>query len=182
MKKNLSTLIDYRECSECGAPTPSFIDPKNGNLRFKKICNKCHLIRAKNYIFDTCSECGDEKEPNYRRKCSPCEADYMRLARLPISGEQLVEIKKWVEKQIRFNFNTDLKGLNQMITIYQKICRSLYDYSSMSGNKQLDKMWKAIWKFYNDELKDVPVSLLINMVSDRATRKLVDKKKASTYI
>jgi cytoplasmic iron level regulating protein YaaA (DUF328/UPF0246 family) len=106
----------------------------------------------------------------------------MRLARLPITGAELVEIKKWVEKQIKFNFNTDLKGLNQLITIYQKICRSVYDYSSMAGNKQLDKMWKAVWKFYNTELKDVPNDLLINMVSDRATKKLVDKKKASTYI
>jgi hypothetical protein len=52
----------------------------------------------------------------------------------------------------------------------------------MAGNKQLDKMWKAIWKFYNDELKDVPSDLLINMISDRATRKLVDKKKASMHI
>lgn len=180
MKRN--TLIDYRECSECGEPTASFIDPNNGNLRFKKICNKCHLIRAKNYTFSTCNNCGDEKESNYRRKCNPCEADYMRLARLPITGAELVEIKKWVEKQIKFNFNTDLKGLNQLITIYQKICRSVYDYSSMAGNKQLDKMWKAVWKFYNTELKDVPNDLLINMVSDRATKKLVDKKKASTYI
>ena len=69
-----------------------------------------------------------------------------------------------------------------MITIYQKICKSVYDYSSMAGNKQLDKMWKAIWTFYNNELKDVPDELLIDMVSDRANRKLVNKKKASMHI
>jgi hypothetical protein len=176
MKRN--TLIDYRECSECGEPTPSFIDPKNGNLRFKKVCSKCNLKRSKNYSFDTCSNCGDEKEPNYRRKCNDCEADYVRLARLPITGEELVMIKKWVQKQIKFNFNTDLKGLNEMITIYQKICKSFYDFSSMAGNKQLDKMWKSIWRFYNAELKDIPDELLINMVSDRSTKKIVNKKKS----
>jgi len=180
MKRN--TLIDYRECSDCGDPTSSFIDPKNGNLRFKKICSKCHLRRSKEYIFITCSNCGDDKEPNYRRKCNPCEADYVRLARMPITGEELLTIKRWVQKQIKFNFNTDLNGLNEMITIYQKICKSLYDFSSMAGNKQLDKMWKAIWRFYNTELKDVPDDLLINMISDRSSRKLVNKKKTSTYI
>lgn len=181
MKKNENTLIDYRECSECGDPTSSFLC-KNGYLKFKKICNKCIQIRSKQYTFNTCDNCGEEKEPNYRRKCNECQREYNRLAKMPITGEELVEIKKWVEKQIKFNFMTDLKGLNEMISIYLKICRSIYDFSAMSGNKQLDRMWKIIWNFYDEELKDVPDELLINMVSDRSTKKLVNKKKASMHI
>jgi hypothetical protein len=181
MMKNLNTLTEYRECSLCGEPTATFLD-RNGLKRFKKVCNKCTLIRAKNYIFNTCINCGEDKEPNYRRKCNDCEAEYVRLVRMPITGEELVVIKKWVQKQIRFNFNTDLKGLNEMITIYLIICKSVYDFSQMAGNKQLDRMWKTIWSFYNDELKDVPDELLINMVSDRSTKKIVNKKKASIYI
>jgi hypothetical protein len=69
-----------------------------------------------------------------------------------------------------------------MISMYLKICRSVYDYSSMAGNKQLDRMWKVVWKFYVDELKDVPDKLLINMMSDRSTKKLVNKKKDSMHI
>jgi hypothetical protein len=181
MKKNLNILTDYRECSECGNPTSVYTDAR-GYTRLKKICNKCTLKRSKNYIFDTCTTCGEDKESNYRRKCNDCEAEYMRLARMPITGEELVMIKKWVQKQIRFNFNTDLNGLNEMITMYLIICKSIYDFSQMTGNKQLDRMWKTIWNFYNDELKDVPDELLINMVSDRGTKKLLNKKKVSIYI
>jgi len=180
MKRNTLT-DDYRECSLCGEPTSIYTDAR-GYTRLKKVCNRCTLQRAKNYTFETCSNCGEDKDPNYRRKCNDCEAEYVRLARIPITGDELVMIKKWVQKQIRFNFNTDLNGLNELITIYQKICKSFYDFSQMAGNKQLDKMWKVIWKFYNDELKDVPDELLINMVSDRSTKKIVNKKKASIYI
>jgi len=182
MKRNLNTLTDYRECSECGEPTSPYIDPKNGNLRFKKVCSKCHTKRQKLYVFDTCTNCGDEKEPNDRRKCNQCQLEYNKLAKMPITGEELLEIKKWVEKQIKFDFMTDLKGLNEMISMYLKICRSVYDFSSMAGNKQLDRMWKVVWKFYVEELKDVPDKLLINMMSDRSTKKLVNKKKASMHI
>lgn len=182
MKKNLNTSTNYRECSECGDPTSPYENQSGGPIRFKKICNRCKLQKSKLYIFDTCTDCGDEKEPNNRRKCNQCQSEYNRLAKMPITGEELVEIKRWVEKQIKFDFMTDLNGLNEMITIYLKICRSIYDYSAMAGNKQLDKMWKIIWKFYNDELKDVPEKLLINMISDRSTKKLVNKKKASMHI
>jgi len=180
MKRNTLT-DDYRECSLCGEPTSIYTDAR-GYTRLNKVCNRCTLQRTKNYTFETCITCGEAKEPNYRRKCNDCEAEYVRLARIPITGDELVMIKKWVQKQIRFNFNTDLNGLNELITIYQKICKSFYDFSQMAGNKQLDRMWKVIWKFYNDELKDIPDELLINMMSDRTTKKIVNKKKASIHI
>lgn len=167
-----------RICSKCGEAGNCIpIKRPDGQVRYTPQCRKCRNDYVKSLVFNVCQTCGEDKQEDYMRYCKECIKERYLDERMNISGDDLLEIKKWVEKQIRFNFMTDLMGLNELITMFSKISKDVAEFETMSSTKQLDRMWKAVYKFYKEELSKVPDHILVNMTSNRVNRKLSNKIK-----
>jgi hypothetical protein len=164
-----------RECSYCGVFGKNIKSGLPG--KWTNTCHECRKKHIKSQSFNQCQTCGIEKESDYKRECNDCYKNRYLSPRVDIPGEDLLIIKKWVQKQIKFNFMTNLMGINELITNYLKISKSIYELDSMTSSKQLKRMWSTIWNFYNDELKDIPDDVLITMKSNRITKKIENKHK-----
>jgi hypothetical protein len=164
-----------RECSYCGVFGKNIKSSLPG--KWTNTCSECRKKHIKSQSFNQCQTCGIEKEPDHKRECNDCYKNRYLSPRVDIPGEDLLIIKKWVQKQIKFNFMTNLMGINELITNYLKISKSIYELDSMTSSKQLKRMWSTIWNFYNDELKDIPDDVLITMKSNRITKKIENKHK-----
>lgn len=180
MTKN--TLINpaddpNRECKKCGKIGDSYPIKKYGKIKYLNLCKSCKNIATKSKVYTHCQSCFMEKEHNYRRECADCYKDRYLTTRVDIPGEDLLIVKKWVEKQVRFNFMTNMSGINELITNYLLVCRSIYEYDQMGAGKQLDRMWKTLYKMYINDLRDIPDDILITMKSDRITKEIINKNK-----
>lgn len=184
MKRNISKNPD-RACIKCGEVGNNIEYKQKGNLeiRWKPICAKCYGSNAKELTFDVCNHCGESKQNNYRRKCQECESKYHFNRTRPILGDDLVLVKRWVEKQMAQKYWIDMMGLNELIEMWSKINIHEYSGSHLSTGNQLYGMWKTLWKFYDEQLKFVPDELLKEMECNRSNLELVDmKKKINEYM
>jgi hypothetical protein len=182
MRKN--TLNKYgdptdpnRGCADCGSVGNNMKNGRTEVTRYLTVCYPCYINRIKSKKFNKCQTCFEDKPENYTRECGKCYQARYYSERVVIPGEDLLKIKKWVEKQIRFNFMTNMTGINELITNYQLICKSIWDLDHLKTPKQLKSMWDSIWKMYNDELKDIPDNILLTMQSNRVTKEIINKNK-----
>jgi Icc-related predicted phosphoesterase len=166
-----------RECTKCGKIGDSYAIKRLGKIKYISLCKSCKTAQNKVKIYTECQSCYMEKEPNYRRDCNDCYKDRYLSTRVDIPGEDLLIIKKWVAKQVKFNFMTNMNGINELITNYLLVCRSIYEFDQMKAGKQLDRMWNTLYKMYIDDLKDIPDDVLITMKSDRITKEIINKNK-----
>jgi len=143
-----------RPCRNCGSVGNSYeLKRENGPI-YSALCRACTLERAKSRTYTECQKCGIEKEASYVRYCLECNNrlyfDRTRIA----PYEDLVEIKRWVRKCEIRGWMTDLMGINELITMYDKIKRNNEEFDSYSSGKQLDRMFKRVKKVY-DIIKDL---------------------------
>lgn len=181
MMKNENTLINAaddpnRECDKCGRIGMNYTAKRQGKIKYLNMCLDCKRSGVKSKIYTECQSCFMEKEHNYRRECADCYKDRYLTTRVNIPGEDLLIVKKWVQKQIRFNFMTNMSGINELITNYLLVCRSIYELDHLSSGKQLERMWMEVYKMYNT-LKDIPDNILIKMESNRITKEIINKDK-----
>lgn len=166
----------HRLCNLCGSDDEKFewtrIN-KDGTTYtyFVARCKACSKERER--IKTHCITCGIEKTPNKVCYCKECinEKNKQRLDNLGgtrmIEGQTLVRVKRYVEKAIKFNFYTDLVGLNELITLYMDICRSMYEYDNLPGGQQLQKMWNLVYKFYIENIEGIDEGILIRTTAKR---------------
>jgi len=175
-----------RPCNICGSTTEkqrASVYTKDGKIRYIARCNECinKLSKGRNYTI--CSICGIDKKPSASSYCNECYNEKQRIKgkdyNKVVVGRELLRIKKYVLKAEKFNFHTDLAGLNELITLYMIICRSAIEYDNLSGGDQLQKMWEMLYEYYNQNIKDIPDEMLIRMTGTRYVKRRRPYKKSN---
>jgi hypothetical protein len=143
-----------RQCKNCGSIGDSYEIKKPYGLIYSALCRVCTLKRAKSRTYTECQKCGNEKDESYVRYCYECSNRlYFEKTRIT-PYEDLVEIKKWIRKCEIRGWMTDLMGINELITMYDKIKRNNEEFDSFGSGKQLDRMFKRVLKAY-EVIKDL---------------------------
>lgn len=165
-----------RSCIKCGVTGNNHaIRLKDGRIKYQSYCRACIKKDLLSKSFNVCQNCFKEKQTDFKRECKACLKERELYGRSKIVGEDLLKIKKWVKRQIMFGFMTNMKGINELITYYQLVCRAVTELDLLPSGQQLQKMWEILYKMYNEELKDIPDDVLVTLFSDRTTKQIKNK-------
>lgn len=143
-----------RQCKNCGSVGNAIEIKKPNRTIYSAVCRVCTLEKAKSRTYTECQKCGIEKNESYVRYCYECN-NRLYFERTRITPyEDLVEIKKWIRKCEIRGWMTDLMGISELITMYDKIKRNNEEFDSFGSGKQLDRMFKRVFKAY-EVIKDL---------------------------